>query len=296
MMTYEEFREVLLNGLSFMLEGPGELMINSVTLNNGRITEYLCLNMKDRAVAPAVYIEQAYGLYRRGKSVGNVLKIVINELTNNRECIESNLIIDWNKARNKVYPQLINTKLNEDMLKDTPHKNLFDLSVVYYIQVSEIEDNQKLCCFVNNFILDKWGISLEELHEVSKRNLEKNKPAIFGKLSTFGPSEARELPDVTEEFIGEADMYVLTDRDNYMGAAYLMFPDVFERIARVVGDNLIILPSSVHELIIVKKEIGMSADFMALIVKEVNSQNVNPDEVLSESVYGYSEGELKIIV
>ena len=91
-------------------------------------------------------------------------------------------------------------------------------------------------------------------------------------------------------------MYVLTNRDSYMGAAYLMFPDIFERIASVAGDNLIILPSSVHELIIVKKEIGMSHDFMASVVKEVNSHSLlSPDEVLSESVYGYSEGELKVI-
>ena len=296
MMTYEIFREILINGLSLILGESGELATNFVTLNNGHITEYLYLKMKDRAFSPAVYIRQAYDLYRRGESIGNVLKIVINELNKSRESIESDLIIDWNKARNKVYPKLINTKLNEDMLKDIPHRNLFDLSVVYYVQASEIEDSRKLCCLVNNFILDAWGISSEELYEVSKRNLETNKPALFSKLSIFGLSEARELSDVTEEFIGEADMYVLTNRDNYMGAAYLMFPDIFERIASVAGDNLIILPSSVHELIIVKKESGMSTDFMASVVKEVNSHSLlSPDEVLSESVYGYSEGELKVI-
>ena len=296
MMTYEIFREILINGLNLILGESGELATNSVTLNNGHITEYLYLKMKDRAFSPAVYIRQAYDLYRRGESIGNVLKIVINELNKSKESIESDLIIDWNKARNKVYPKLINTKLNEDMLKDIPHRNLLDLSVVYYVQASEIEDSRKLCCLVNNFILDAWGISSEELYEVSKRNLETNKPALFSKLSIFGLSEARKLSDVTEEFIGEADMYVLTNRDNYMGAAYLMFPDIFERIASVAGDNLIILPSSVHELIIVKKESGMSTDFMASVVKEVNSHSLlSPDEVLSENVYGYSEGELKII-
>jgi hypothetical protein len=82
-------------------------------------------------------------------------------------------------------------------------------------------------------------------------------------------------------------MYVLTNRSHYYGAACMLYPKLLKCIGEGLDSNFYVLPSSVHELIILQ-DLGMEdAATLMDMVKEVNATEVKEEEVLSDSVYYY---------
>ena len=96
-----------------------------------------------------------------------------------------------------------------------------------------------------------------------------------------------------EEFIKEAlkpmddKMYILTNKDRHFGASCIVYNDVFKEIAKEKESDLIIIPSSVHELIIILSEEDGRIDEFNDMVSEVNKNHVLPQEILSDHVYIY---------
>ena len=54
-----------------------------------------------------------------------------------------------------------------------------------------------------------------------------------------------------------------------------------------MGKEYYVLPSSIHETIIVPKNASMNATELKNMVMEINGKEVSPDEVLTDSVYEY---------
>ena len=294
MMTYKEFREMITEELEKRIGDLGEIITGLTEKNNNCIMEYMTLKRKDVSKSTLIYIDKAYNAYRNGESMDTILDRMEKELTHNITDSDIELIKDWSKAESCVYPKLINTGLNTEFLERVPHREILDLSVVYYIEHTEEGKDIKASSIVNNDILTEWGITPKMLHEKSIENFERNKPAFLSRMSLSGMYMERCLTDISEKCIGENEIYMLTGGDGYMGAAYFIFPDILKRISDVLCEDIVILPSSVHELVIFKKDGYLPPENMAEMVRDVN-RTVRPDEILSESVYEYSDGELKII-
>ena len=75
----------------------------------------------------------------------------------------------------------------------------------------------------------------------------------------------------------------------------MLYPGVLEKLA--AQENVYILPSSVHEVLLLADRGGERADELKNMIAEVNSTQVPPEEVLSDSLYyyDYSEKRVKII-
>lgn len=297
-MKYESFKQNIIYELNRRVKDIGDVIMLPAKDNNGQITEYLYLKRKDGSFSPRIPVKHIYDACTCGECIGTVLKILLAEINVNVEDLNNSLIKDWHKVRERIYPKLINTRLNTEFLKGVPHKDILDLSAVYYVEIEGVYSGNKAYGIVNNSVFDSWGISLESLHKESIKNLAAKKPVLIGRISMSGIYLMGKLKDVTNEQIGElkaSDLYFVTNENSYMGASYLCCPDVLEDIRHIFNGDIVILPSSMHEFIVVKKDSGMSSETMAEIVRNVNDSCVSPDEVLSESVYEYSEGELKII-
>ena len=74
------------------------------------------------------------------------------------------------------------------------------------------------------------------------------------------------------------------------GAAAILNDTARQEIAEKLGD-FYVLPSSIHEVMIVPKSTGRSLEELELMVRSVNSSEVEPDEVLSDHVYEYDAKE-----
>ena len=83
-------------------------------------------------------------------------------------------------------------------------------------------------------------------------------------------------------------IYVVSNKHDFFGANALLYSDVIAEVAAKIGTDCYILPSSVHDLIILSTETYYKENRLANIVKTTNNESVRPQERLSDSVYMYS--------
>ena len=83
-------------------------------------------------------------------------------------------------------------------------------------------------------------------------------------------------------------MYILTNTEKLHGAACILYQQLLEEFAKKVNDNLYILPSSVHEIIMIPASFAGKASELRQMVEEINATQVEEEEVLSDSVYFFN--------
>ena len=161
--------------------------------------------------------------------------------------------------------KLIRRDANEELLKQIPYEPFLDLAVVYYIQI----DNTRFgsaAIQIRNEHLRYWRVEKEEI----RRLAEKNTPRIY-------------------------PVYVATNEQCRLGAAVMRYPDFREKVRGMIRGDFYILPSSIHEVILVPESFGLEPERMQEMVKEINQTGVAPEEVLSDSVYYFDGEEIRIV-
>ena len=95
----------------------------------------------------------------------------------------------------------------------------------------------------------------------------------------------------------DTGMYILTNRCRTFGAAEIFDRKTLRMTADKIGDGFIVLPSSVHETIVLPSMEEAEYTRLADMVREVNDTQVDAEERLSYHVYVYSRDEevLKIV-
>ena len=72
------------------------------------------------------------------------------------------------------------------------------------------------------------------------------------------------------------------------GASVMLFKDPLRDFANYMGHDLYILPSSIHEVILLlDDEYVQSSEELREMVRETNRMVVDQEEVLSDHIYNY---------
>ena len=150
--------------------------------------------------------------------------------------------------------------------------------VAYYKVEDEIIG--KATILVRKSHCKSWGVEEEEVIRCARENTQKILPVKFlgigTMLETYGYHQEATIP-----------MYILTNEENYFGASAMIFDSVLEKIGKALKDDFWILPSSIHECIIIPAGCAMPPDEMTDLVKEVNQKEVSVEEYLSDQIYYY---------
>lgn len=155
-----------------------------------------------------------------------------------------------------------------------------DLSIIYRFVTTEWS------IVITNSLLEIYGVSLEQLHEDAMAN----SPVKF-------PVHVQGMNDFMKEFVwhGDSQMMNISDFEmcfvtceNEYGASALFYPEFLEQVAKRFRGKFFILPSSIHELILVP-DYGEDVKGLKEIVSDVNdnSDAVTEEDFLSNSVYHY---------
>jgi hypothetical protein len=199
---------------------------------------------------------------------------------------------DFEKLKGRILYRYINYDRNALMLKEVPHLRTLDLAMVFYYH-PDIDEPTDSTILIRSSDLKEWNISLHDLWELARKNTpELEPPSILplrsliselaecrddGNGNEYGPAENEDLP-----------MYVLTNKDRTFGAACLTYQNVFSDISDHFQSSLFVLPSSIHEVIILPDSGRFSKEELEEMVTEINECEVAPYEVLSNHVYRYS--------
>lgn len=169
---------------------------------------------------------------------------------------------------------------------------------------------------VKSGMLEMWGISREEIYEQALKNTERIfKPdmrnikeiLLSGCMETLSEEEQEEFRGFLNLDIPEQDQraekskeilpyeqYVLTNTAKINGATAILYPNLLQEIGEATQSNFFILPSSIHEVILMKDNGDMNAEELQRMVMEINRTQVAPEEVLSDEVYSYDYRQQKL--
>ena len=275
-MNYTEFMNAMLCEIRGQVDAQVRTELYTVTKNNGTRRTGILFKQEDSNLAPTIYLEEFYQKYRKGQQVPDLADSICSiyqEIRVKKTCDCQNLF-DFNHVKEHIVYKLIRRDANEELLKKIPYEPFLDLAVVYYIQI----DNTRFgsaAIQIRNEHLRYWRVEKEEI----RRFAEKNTPRIY-------PVQIRQIVRF---------MYVATNEQCSLGAAVMRYPDFREKVRGMIRGDFYILPSSIHEVILVPESFGLEPERMQEMVKEINQTGVAPEEVLSDSVYYFDGEEIRIV-
>ena len=309
-MCIEEFAEKVKQRVSE--EVQEEVFVGTVTKNNGVILHSLMIQRAEKSLHPTIYLEDFYKEYVAGKGLDEIIReIIVCEKRAGVENTQHDIMswfCDFEKVKDSIVYRLVNTGKNKGLLKEVPHQSFLDLSKVYYVEVDMGEIKQGSIRICNNH-LDMWGVTEEEIMKVAEENIRKYKVAHTKKLGDilmelmrsgrWGNVQEFEDEKIWKENIDKGpEMYVATNDQCLHGANVMCYENFLRDFAEEKRSDIYILPSSIHELILlpVNKCNGIEVEELRNMVNEVNMMQVPEEEILSNNVYYYDRVEDRVTV
>ena len=289
-MEYKEFVEYIKMNAGYIAGEGGNITINHVIKNNGCEMDGLVIMEKGKDIAPTIYLDSFYELYTNGENIKNIIRQieVIYEQNKNNVTFDVNILKHFDTIKDKIVYKVVNYRSNEKLLEQVPHKRILDLAVVFYCLLDN-EYGRSATALIYNNNLKNWNVTIDDVYKAALKNTPdllhskiSSMAALFEKCGVNVDGEEVDLKDYVP-----SDMYVLTNESKLNGAACILYENVLYDFAQKLGADLYILPSSVHEVILLPKLSMFEKDELVNMVKEVNTEGVAADEVLSDHVYEY---------
>ena len=88
---------------------------------------------------------------------------------------------------------------------------------------------------------------------------------------------------------------VLSNREGFHGAAAILYPGELKRAADQLQNDLVVLPSSIHEVLLLPDDPGQDYGMLTRLVQEINRNEVEQEEWLSDHPYRYLRKEDRLV-
>lgn len=233
---------------------------------------------------------------------------------------------DFSKIRKMIFYRLVNYDMNKEMLKKMPHIKFLDLAIVFFIMVSCREEGQAAACIKNRNLSDwgisitelrnvafnntweKYPPVIKRMEDIVSEMIidsilndtdyeedsddEKNNGECVKEETQYGDYTYKEVQDMIREEVEKIkldrnmDMYVMTNSLRTNGAACMTYPGVIREFAEKIEQDVYIIPSSIHEIILISG-VEWDRDEINEMIHEVNKTQLDPAEILSDHVYIY---------
>ncbi len=293
-MTYESFKQQLVDNLKEHFSDGTQISIQPFPHNNRLLLDGLTILEPGINISPTIYLNHYFEQCCNGSELSFIQQQILQyyhqhcPLTN----IDTTFFTCLEHVRPRIVYKLVYFEKNRELLNEIPHFPYLDLAIVFYCLVPEMP-YENASILIYNHHLAYWDISKDTLLSFARKNTPLLLPECCSSLAelirpalSFCSAEEQSL---TEEILeGETiPMYVLTNNQQYFGAACILYPGALHHISERLNDDLYILPSSIHEIILIPASISEAPRELARIVQDINLTEVAPDEVLSDSVYFY---------
>ena len=304
MMDYEMFKAVVKE--KFLSYLPEEYKDAKINIRPAKKVNHMpdaltVLTGDDFRMFPAVSINEMYEDYQDCGDLEAVLQNVAEQYAQIAELVKELqpvMVMDMEHFKENVIMCLINTEQNREMLVDVPNRQFHDLSVIYRWVVESTPDTVG-SVIVSNEMMERSGMTEEELfHHACKNTREMNPVSImniqevmFGAMSM--PMEMRDM--LEQEPIPADNMWIISNESRINGAVSMLYEENLHQLAEKLGDDLFILPSSIHEVIAIPAEMAeKNLTHLTEMVQEVNMGSLELAERLSNSVYHYDRNARKV--
>lgn len=300
MMGFEEFKTAVRDGIKQRMGDSYEIKISEVKKNNGTLLSGITLWRKGHTVTPNIYLNDYYNHYTKGEmTLEEVMDDYYKSVPNKNADVSD--LLDYDEIRENVAYKLINREFNRELLDDVPHIDFLDLAVVFEYVFTE-GYLYLATMLIHNIHLKLWDTTAGDLYRAAQENTPRLRPhmiqsmpeVLCGIMEADNP-EGFDRDKCMAAIPDAVPMYVLSNRSRVHGAACILYPDVVRDFADTVGSSLYIILSSIHELLFIPVTGDESTDEIKAIIREINDTQVQPEEVLSYSLYYYDRAANEIV-
>lgn len=284
-MNFEEFKRMLENELKKHL--PSDYLnadIKFETVNKlGKSYEAMIVRKPGQAAVAAMNITQFYKEYMEMPIKGWILDKIVDSIMESETVAFNNTdITEYEAVKDRLFIRLSNAEYNKDLLNTVPHRVVEDLAVTYHFKVDGPNSDGLYSGMITNSLLEQYGVSAEQLHEDALANSPRLFPPTLKTMREvlMGCGVLPDEPSGTK-------MYVLSNPEIMNGAATLMYENAMEEAAKVLDGDYVVLPSSVHEVILLSDNGSLDYCELEQMVIQVNNSIVKQEDKLSDHVYKY---------
>jgi|GEM_PF-2290970 hypothetical protein len=294
--AYDEFQKNVLERLEQTL--PLGVEIFTKTIQKGSV-ELDGIEIVDSSTSISLlsYFEELYADYTVGAAGMDALCYQMQGAFINKVNLYSNIeeIRNYELMQEKLQVRLLSKENTRNLLRAAPHKE-HEMGVIVPYIVLKQDEKEHVSVQVTNELCTQWGMSGDELIERALENTQEQDKVEFQSLWQIINELSSEMSNDVEDFNEERKMFVLTNEARLYGATAILQQDVLEKIHDDLQTDFYVLPSSIHEVIVLPKgEESISENALREMVMDINKSMLEEGEFLSNNIFEYNgrEKELK---
>lgn len=306
-MDYNQFLEEVRAAVQERLGSDYEIRIQKITKNNGIVLDGLIIGKVSNNIAPTIYLNSYYMHFTHVMSLQEILEDILSAYEDNNDVVFGDMraLLNFNNLKDKVAFKLIQRKKNQELLKDVPYIEFLDLAVVFYLILDEHRGGQ-MTALIHNFHMEPWGVDKEELYRLAKKNtpillppkIKTMKEIMYDILK--GHLEEMEMGEMVDDLLDfdsqKPPLYVLSNKKQINGAGCILYGGCLKDFAHSQESDIVILPSSLHEVLLVPDDGNLDYGELQKTVGQINESEVPEEDVLSDSVYKYDRVKDQIVM
>ena len=329
-MEWNQFIKKIEEEVQFFMGETATVGAISVMKNNGVMLQGIIIKEEGMNAGPTIYLNDYYEALKEGRQLQEIVSDIMAVYENNKiqDHIDISFFSDFARVKDRISCKLIQYEQNKELLEQVPYMHFLDLAIVFYYPFeSEVLKNAAILIY--HKYLKQWEITTEELYAIAAANTPRIMPPQIQHIDDmmkemfayhiekdWQDSISRNLypkqehtieinNEWTQEVAGQMmealqtegeriPMYVLSNQERIYGATCVLYPGLLEEFSKELGCSLWILPSSVHEVILIPDQGGEDVEKLKKMVSEINRTQVEEEEVLSDSVYYFDQLTKKI--
>lgn len=298
-ISFNEFTKQLKAALYRRLDRETEIRIHETAKNNGITYQGMVIMKKGCNISPNIRLDGFYASFKeRISTLEEIADEIVDIFENGQKdsSLDLNFFTDFQRAKERIMFKIVNYEGNRKRLENLPYMKFLDLAVTFYYNVEQEEiPGINASIQIEKSHLELWGIDEGTLYDLALENTVRKMPASFRTifdiilniLEEDGITPGEKAMEDFKEKSDQVPMYVLTNQKNYFGAAALYYPGMLKKIGMILKTDLIVLPSSIHEVILLPAEKWTDYDDLNEMIRDINENHVAKEEVLSDHFYYY---------
>ena len=286
-MNYEEFCKKMQADLQDYYGEESTVRLQKVNKNNGITLMGITVYEKGVTIFPTMYLESFYQLYEKQTGYSELVRMFTEKYESyRRDSVNMDFFSDYEKVKELLFFKLVHYDMNREFLKEVPCHRYLDLAAVFQCHISN-EVLGEGTITVRNEHLKMWHVDTETVYRDALQNMPLIYPCEFMNMAQM---LKKMFEDEEGAIMDELPLFVLSNEKRLYGASSLLYQNQLEKIGRLIQDDYYILPSSIHEVLILPKKYGTDEPELSRMVYEINQTHVEPEEVLSNHAYFYARG------
>ena len=319
-MDIEEFMEYIKEHILEVFEikeGNGfsaddcEVMLGEVMRNNGIRLHGLSIRVNKERTSPNIILDSFYDAYQHGVPTSLIMEQIWSEYHRvkdmNISCSAD--ITNLEEVKDNIIMRLVNYDRNKDRLASCPHTKFLDMVITYHY-IAEMNAEGVSSALITDSEMALWGLTTEELHELAVSNTERLFPPHMESLSgVIAKAIKKKVPEecgmaeeiemilqCLEETPDKINMWVLSNDQGRNGANCILYKNQLAKVAEELDANLYILPSSIHEVMLVVENEDTEPEYLQELVQDANMSAVGLIDLLSDNIYYYDRDKDEVSI